>query len=478
VRRKIILYELNEVPWEIVDLYTSLHPASNISRLLASSETYTTVDSDSAGLSPWRTWPTFHKSLLAADHNSYDLGQDPDTFRGTNIWEAVDAAGQSVGLFGALQTWPVRPYKNCVFYVPDTFARDARTLPAELRAFQQFNLRMTAENSFSADAPLAMSDIVRSGLQLVRMGLTTRSVIRIIGHLRQELRDGRYKAARPMMQVLPSFDLYWRLHRRHRPSLSIFFTNHVAAMMHRYWGDGVPGYTDTYEYTVDPVYRQFVGMAMDLADYQIGTLLRYVHADGNSLLVVASSMGQKAIPYNASSEADLLVLEDARKLAAALGFPSVTMRLAMHPRCSIEFDSNDAASLGLHALASVVDHADRPLLEDLEVRGHTVTFSTRYDPVLPSDSRSIQLGSRDAQLPRRTLSYSDAGFGVRPRLGGGNTAYHVPEGILIAHTSDGRGASSRRQVDILDISPSLLANVLEIPVPESMKGRPVQGLFA
>ena len=81
--------------------------------------------------------------------------------------------------------------------------------------------------------------MARVGLDLVRSGISSGSVLQLLKQLGLEQTDPRQKAARPIMQVLPCFDLYWRLHRRVRPELSIFFTNHVATVMHRYWGDAM-----------------------------------------------------------------------------------------------------------------------------------------------------------------------------------------------------------------------------------------------
>src|SRR4051812_28857551 len=96
-RRSVILYELNEVPWEIIDLYTSRKPGSTVARLTSSARCQTTVNDDPEHLSPWRTWPTFHKGLYSKDHGSFELGQDPATFRGENIWDVAEAEGLRFG---------------------------------------------------------------------------------------------------------------------------------------------------------------------------------------------------------------------------------------------------------------------------------------------------------------------------------------------------------------------------------------------
>ena len=257
--RDVILYELNEVPWDVVDIYVKHRPDSHIAALLAEGQSLTTVHEDREelqGLQPWRTWPTLHTSSY--EHNSFDLGQDPSTFRGDPIWDVAERAGLSVGLFGPMQSWPARQFTHGGFYVPDTFASDAKTYPPALERFQAFNLAMTGENGFSPDSALSPKALAGTAVDLVRLGLTPRATATLATHLVKERIDPRYKAFRSAMQAPLSFDLYWRQHRKTKPRLSIFFTNHVAGMMHRFWGDGMPGYTEKYEYDADEVYGSFI----------------------------------------------------------------------------------------------------------------------------------------------------------------------------------------------------------------------------
>jgi hypothetical protein len=71
---------------------------------------------------------------------------------------------------------------------------------------------------------------------------------------------------------------------------------------------------------------------------------------------------------------------------------------------------------------------------------------------------------------------ADLGLVVRPRLGGGNTGYHVPEGMMVAYGAGVSPDPSRKTVDVLDVTPSLLANVLGVEPAPTMQGIP--SLFA
>jgi hypothetical protein len=447
--RNVIIYELNEVPWEVLDLYVERRPGSNTAKLLAGGRCETTVNDDPHHLQPWRTWPTFHKALYADDHNSFELGQDPETFRGDSIWDVAEANGLKIGVFGALQSWPARRPQHGGFYVPDTFARSAETYPPRLQSFQAFNLSMTRENAFSSEAALNAKAMLRTGVDVVRSGLTPWSAAKTLGHLVRERRDARHKAARPMVQVLPSFDLYWHLHRKERPNLSVFFTNHVAGMMHRYWGDVMPGYAERYGYKPDEVFGTFLIEAMDLFDHQIGRIMRFLERDPKSLLMVAASMGQAPIPYHELDEH--LVLKDARKLGDVLGWPAFEQGLAMYPRTALEFSDAAAAQGALESLQTVTLEGE-PLFREPTADGRTLSFGIDYLRAGGAD-RSATIGSGDGA---RDVPLRDMGIFAEARLGGGNTAHHVPTGIFVTYGTGVEPDPSRREVNVLDVAPRIL----------------------
>ncbi|MGW0161732.1 hypothetical protein ACWDUN_20725 [Mycobacterium sp. NPDC003323] len=453
-----------------MDIYVKNRPESHLAALLKNGQSLTTVHEDREelqGLQPWRTWPTLHTSSY--EHNSFDLGQDPSTFRGDPIWDVAERAGLSVGLFGPMQSWPARPFKHGGFYVPDTFASDAKTYPPALERFQAFNLAMTGENGFSPESALNPKALAGTAVDLLRLGLTPRSAATLTTHLAKERMDPRYKAFRSAMQAPLSFDLYWRQHRKTKPRLSIFFTNHVAGMMHRFWGDGMPGYTEKYEYSADDVYGSFIVAAMDITDRQIGRIRRHLVKNPQSMLVISASMGQGPVAVP-KLEGGRFVLDEHTRLIGKLGLKHADVALAMYPMLSLVFASEADAAEAVAPLESVlVDGTDR-LFARVRVEGKTVTFGIDYT-VPGADTTTLTMrplgAAADVSAPA-----TDLGLSVHSRIGGFNTGYHIPEGILLAAGAGITADPSRKEVDVLDVAPSLLANVLGVEPAPSMKGIP------
>jgi hypothetical protein len=466
--RDVILYELNEVPWEVVDIYVKNRPNSNLAALLQEGQSQTTVHEDRPevqGLQPWRTWPTLHMSTYA--HNSFDLGQDPTSFRGDPIWDVAERAGLSVGLFGPMQSWPARPLKHGGFYVSDTFSQDAKSYPQSLERFQTFNLAMTGANGFSPAEVLNPKMLVGTAVDMLRQGLTPRSAATLATHLVKERRDARYKAYRSAMQAPLSFDLYWNAHRKHDPRLSIFFTNHVAGMMHRFWGDTMPGYAEKYEYSADEVYGSFIIDAMDITDRQIGRIRKYLAKHPQSMLVIAASMGQGPVAANKFDE-NCYVLDDHTRIVSRLGLPSAETGLAMYPMVSLVFGSDADAQAAVAPLESVTIGDKGQLFSKVRAEGKTVTFGV--DPLLGADSdATLRYPAAGGEVTCKPI---DLGLSTQPRVGGINTGYHIPEGILLTAGAGVQADPSRKEVDVLDVAPSLLANVLGVDPTPSMQGIP------
>lgn len=465
--RRVILYELNEVPWVVVDQFVRRHPRSHLARRLGSALTRTTVDDDPVKLQPWRTWPTFHTSRYADEHHSMALGQDPATFEGATIWDVVADAGRPIGLFGPMQSWPPRSLPGGGFHVPDTFATTAATVPPELERFQALNLRMTTENTFASNAPLEVRTLLGAALDLVVRGLRPASAWQLARHLIDERRDARYTARRAAMQVLPGFDVFHRLDRRHRPHLSIFFTNHVAAMQHRYWGDGMDGYADAFQYEPDPVFAGFVMQAMAMFDAQLGRLL--ASADDDTIVLVASSMGQA--PTAKEVMDDCYVLRHPDQLVATLGLQAEVVT-AMYPNHTFTFADDAAAEAGAQVLASV-RFDGRRRIRTIDRIGPSVSIALAR---FPSDAADTSAATWvDGGGAERRAPVSDLGVVVEHRLGGGDSGGHCPEGVLFGWGPGMTPDASRRAVSILDVAPSIL-ELLDLEAPPSMRGR--TGVFA
>ncbi|MFM0226478.1 hypothetical protein [Paraburkholderia dipogonis] len=439
----LIVYELNEVPWRIVDWYVKQRPNSNLAKILPASLSYTTITHDQGELHPWSTWPTVHRGVYNGQHNIRFINQDlAHASEFPPIWEVLSKRGYRVGVFGSLQSYPVPQTGKYSFYVPDTFARTPETYPAEYSVFQKINLRQTESDAAIARDVKMDGRLVTDAMKLPFIGVRPVTFVKLATHLRNERKNEEYRARRPLMQAPLAFDVFLNAYKKTKPEFSTFFTNHVAGAMHRYWRYVFPeDFRQQNLSASDKFKSETVLAAMDIADEQIGRLAKITKQDGGSLLIL-SSMGQEAIqrpPYHGE-----LRLNDAKKLAAAIGFHHpFKANLAMQPDFNFEFESSDHAREFIERTDRLRDHEGKSMWFRACQEGPSVNLGLG-EPKSVLDSELIIL-LHEGQ-PNTEIRLSELGISKIFRDPG--TGYHQPKGIMIWHgVKPSAGNSSRKVIE-------------------------------
>lgn len=335
----ILLLEINEVPWRLLDRYLGRPEFPHLNRFFAQSSHFTTLAVDVGELSPWVTWPTFHRGMNNEKHGIKNLGQDPSTFKGKPIWREIRERGGSIGICGSLQSWPPTDPGEGGFYVPDTFARDESCIPSYLAPLQSFNLAQVRRNARTVSGALPhAADVMKVAASSWRSGIRFRTGARVAVQLLRERLDPALTARRPIFQTVLFWDVFRKHFKPHRPPhLSTFFTNHVAGVMHRFWKDvfpeDFPGHSGDGERSHEWVMR----FALKVLDDILRDVLRWSAVNPELVAVFASSMGQAAV-HRGYHEGVELVVEDLAFLMACAGLrrEEYTPLLAMAPQVAVE----------------------------------------------------------------------------------------------------------------------------------------------
>ena len=472
--RKVILFELNEVPYPIIDEYCRREPGSFLARALPRCTQYTTVAADQVQLDPWITWATLHRGVSDIDHGILHLGQDLDRADAAfpPIWSIVKDAGRSVGVFGSLHSSHVPGTIDAYdFYLPDFFADTAVAHPARLRAFQQFNLAMTRQSARNVDRGIPLKPAMAFLRQAPFLGVSPATAGKLAAQLAAEVRNPNRKIRRRSLQPVVMFDIFLKLLEQTQPDFGTFYSNHVAAAMHRYWAALFP--EDYADQPMNDDWRQMYGAeilhAMDRFSEIFRLLVLFTHAHPDYVLVVASSMGQAAIPSRQTFE--FLTVSDVPAFMTALGLQpgGWEQRNAMVPCVSIAVAEpvrdrfrERLASLGVGEMSMVAD--ERPV--------HPLCFDEReggfFHIFVQADNYA---GPRIARLGGAQITFDELGLGMMAHEDGVNcTAQHTPEGSLLVYDPRKRLDGRRRpSISTLDVAPSLLA-ALDVPIPRHMHG--------
>lgn len=449
--RSIIVLEANEIPFKVFDYFCNLYPNSSLAGVLQGSRQYRTHAEDKARfLAPWTTWPSFHRGVNDEMHRIFRFGQwetsSNDEFPA--LWTILARNGISTGVFSSMQSSPLPENSaDYAFYFPDMFSNEAATEPADLEVLQEFNLVMTRESARNVSRRID----VKSGASLVlnsnRLGIRLNTYVDIAKQLFNEVIDPAAKIRRRAYQPLLMLDVYCKKLAQTRPRFSTFFTNHVAAAMHRYWAAAFPEDYETL--SLDPAwvekYKGEVEFAMLKLDKMVGRLAQFVRSNSDYILVIATSMGQAAIP--ASHVSEFLTITDTRKFLEALGVAAgeYEERNAMIPDFSFRILADKANTFEKE-------------LRSLVIGGKALEFERDqcFFHVCGYDERP---GIKQAQLHGRSVALADLGMGYLVHEDEvACTAHHVPEGSLIVYSphADTRPGGDRVDVSALDFAPAVL----------------------
>ncbi len=323
--KKIILFELNEVPFRILDNYVSSRPHSFLANFLAKSRQYETFTEDNIALDPWISWPTFHRGVNDEQHGILHLGQVAEQEiedRFPPIWKRLRQAGASVGVFGSLNTAITQEnLQEYAFYLPDYFAGDASAYPETLLNFHRFNLELTRKSARNVSRGIPWKGSFGFLGATVRGGLQANTVLELSTQIVSEVVNKQNKIRRRAMQPLIMCDLFLKQLAETRPHFSTFYTNHVAAAMHRYWAALLPGDYKAGELDSKWVssYHEEIPFAMEKLEVMLRKIVRFTEQNPEFSLVVASSMGQAAIAYKKTYE--FLTITDVQKFLGVIGVP-------------------------------------------------------------------------------------------------------------------------------------------------------------
>jgi hypothetical protein len=465
--RDIVLLEANEIPYRVFDAFIAQEPDSQLAALFGASTQLTTVCEDGVELDPWISWPTLHRGVNDDRHGILHLGQSLERADAEYppVWRILADAGISVGVCGSLHSSNLpRDLSRYKFYLPDFFDDETFAKPGYLLPFQEFNLGMTRRSARNVDTGLPRNLLKQFVKSLPSLGLRTGTVATIANQFITERRQPHLRLRRRSLQSLIMMDVFARQLRKTAPQFATFYTNHVAASMHRYWAAAFP---DDVGGTVMPgpwieKYAPEIMMAMRILDKMVGTLKRRAEAEG-SILLIATSMGQHPVNHRPTSRS--VTIRDLDKFLGAMGVPSEHFRKrhAMFPSVGALVEAEYVQVL--RDRLALFRVGDSQFIEsDTEI--HPLSFGVYEDGFVTFlVSFPYFDGERIAHIGNEQYSFQDIGLGDQVHEDGiGVSAHHDPEGALIIFDPQAPSIdTSRRQVSSVEIAPSILRHFGVVP---------------
>ena len=474
--KSVIFFEANEVPKRLAADHIARRPDGALAKMAKRGRMLETRCDDEIELDPWISWPTLHRGVIDKAHRVLHLGQSLD-WADENyppIWRLLHRAGVRVGVFGSLHSShtpaDARDYE---FYVPDFFAAEAFAHPETLLPFQEFNLVMTRRSARNVDPGLPMREAARFGASAIGNGLSVGAMAKIGAQLAEERINPARKIRRRNLQGVIGADFFLSLLRQRNPQFATFYTNHVAASMHRYWGAYFKDdYGDENPMGADWIakYGAEVPHAMDVLDDMLAKVIAYVESRDDTVLMLVSSLGQAAI-QEARPTDGFTTIVDVDRLMAFLGFEPHQYRTAnaMAPCISIDLEPEIAQDFEEKLLRTRIMDAE-PVRDEREIaplsfdikNGRSAHLYFYFEGQRPEGE--ITVGNRMAPLEEAGIGFFIHEDNVAC------SAHHIPEGVLAIYdpSTDGAKMNGAGKISTLDIAPALLRN-FGADVPDYMK---------
>ena len=478
--KKLLLLEINEIPWRIIDKFKSDPKLPNIKRFFENSKNYTTVVDlsnemsyeaelvkgiskegrpvviDSGELSPWVTWPTFHRGITSQEHGIKFLGQDITTFKGKPIWQEFLDFGLNIGICGSLQSWPPLDPSPGGFYIPDTFAHNEKCFPRYIEPFQKFNLSQVQKNGLVIrQKELFTSEVTPLIFSFSRLGVKFNTLLKVVNQLFGELIDKSKLACRPIFQCVLFWDIFKHLYNiKSPPALATFFTNHVASIMHRYWHHIFPDDFGVIYKDLESSHEETMFFALKVVDNILFDAMNFCNKNPEIVLVFATSMGQDAIHYD-SYDGYSAELEDVTKLFEIFGIKQndYTPFLAMVPQVSIEVKDVEIRKRIIDCLSKCFLNSGKLLFSSCE-KGNSLSI-TIHNP----SREDVALGTfiyKGDNKQFMNIGWEVSGITIH-KLDVA-TAYHTREGIMAVYGKGIIPNNSRHEI-LLSKCKSYLMNL-------------------
>jgi hypothetical protein len=461
---KVILFELNEVPYKVIHHFCKLYPESNLAKVVSKGRKYETYAEDQGHLSPWITWPTVHRGVTNEKHFISDFGQDlnEQEKQYPAIWNILAKNGVEVGLFGSLHTYPIpETVANFSFYVPDTFAAGSECFPKKLEAFQKFNLAMARDNSRVVSNKIPGKEAIQFLTKLPDMGMRFKTATDLAAQLVDEKINKWKVVRRRTYQSVIGFDIFYNQLEKHKPGFATFFTNHVASSQHRYWAAAFPEDYESLKLGREWVetYNGEIVYTMKKTDEMIGRLKKFVEKNPEYSLWILSSMGQQAVEAK-EIYTDLFVT-NAKKFMDNfdLGSGYYELKPSMVPQFNVQI------------------HVDKrnefeEKLATFRINGQIIQSRLKAEGFYSLDIGfpNLEESKIKVELMGQIIPLEHSGMeNVKIQDRCGATAYHIPQGSLIIYApAKGLNGNDVATISTTEITPTILRN-FNVNVPDYMK---------
>jgi hypothetical protein len=382
--KRLILLELNEINFDVVENYIALDAMRfpSLKKLLNCPKIRTTSEKSYDELEPWIQWTSVHTCKQFAEHSIFRLG-DMVGSGIPQIFEQLEIAGYKVGAISPMNT--ENRLKSPSYFMPDPWTKTQSDPSWWSRMLTQVITQTVNEN--------AKSHITAKSGLLLTLGLLRFARIEHYKKYISLIVASRHKPwLKALVLDLFLHDIHWSMFNCKMPNFSVLFLNAGAHIQHHYFFNADPirkvsaGKNPTWYVSND---EDPIADMLDIYDMIVGQYFSRMDTE----IVLATGLSQKPYDrikfyYRLNNHAEFL--QD-----LGIKFNNVLPRMTRD--FLIEFESNNQALSAQKLLASIrVSEENIPLFGEIDNRGRSLFVTLTYPHQI---TKSTQYRAIDRELP-------------------------------------------------------------------------------
>lgn len=376
-QKNLLLIELNEVNFDVVDFYIKKNPGKfpSLENLMDGSNIRTKSEKNYEKLEPWIQWVSVHTGLSYEEHSIFRLG-DIVCSKVPQFFEVLEQNGIDVGNISAMNA--ENRLTKPAYFIPDPWTKTATDGSFWSKALAQAISQAVNDN---AQSKITLISVFALVFGLVRFAKLRHYSL----YLKLALNSRKASWRKALFLDLFLHDVHMGLLDLKKPGFSTVFLNAGAHIQHHYFlnSKAIKEITDLRNpswyipETLDPF--------ADMLEVYETILGEYIKLN-NSELIIATGLTQK--PYNQIEY--YYRLKDHANFLNSVDIKFRTVIPRMTRDFLIEFDSHDQAAAAHERLSKVVVASDgEKLFGEIDNRGDSLFVTLTYPHEITEEAKIL-----------------------------------------------------------------------------------------
>lgn len=383
--KRLILLELNEINFDVVNQYVGADPARfpALKKLLSGSSIRTSCEKRYEELEPWIQWASVHTGKTYAEHRVFRLG-DMVGSGVPQIFEQLEQAGYKVGAISAMNA--ENRLRQPTYFIPDPWTQTPTDSSWWSRSLGQAVAQAVNDNAQARITPKSALQVVLGLFRFAR-----------VGHYGKYLSLVTASRRKPWLKALVLdlllHDVHLHMFNSKKPNFSTLFLNAGAHIQHHYFFNAAPlrkSSSNKNPAWYVPENEDPLADVLGLYDIIVGEYFARTDTD----VILATGLAQK--PYDRVKF--YYRLNGHKEFLRGLGITFNGVFPRMTRDFLVQFDNNKQAQAAQDILASVrVVDDNVPLFGEIDNRGDSLFVTLTYPHEITSKTQ-YQLGDHKAAL--------------------------------------------------------------------------------